>query len=68
MSEPEPRYRLQSLRTGWAVEAPQTEEGTRMLKKLRKKHPDKFKYCRVRILLQMHPEEVPIGVPFELAL
>ena len=60
------RYRMQSLRTGWGVEAPATREGKEQLKTLRKKHKDKFKWCRVYLLQQQHPEVTKVLTPFQL--
>jgi len=62
----EVRWRMQSVRTGWGVEAPYNEEGRKHLEEIRKKQKDKFKYCRVYKMLQMTTTETEFFVPFEL--
>jgi hypothetical protein len=62
----ETRYRMQSLRTGWGVEALATPEGKQELLRLRKEQKDKFKWSRIYLVRQTHPEVNRVGVPFEL--
>ena len=62
----EVRWRMQSMRLGWGVEAPFTAEGKKELVKLRKQHKDKFKYCRVYKMIQMWKSPTELYVPFQL--
>ena len=64
---PELRWRMQSLRTGWGIEAPFNEEGRKKLLKIRRTQRDKFKWCRVYAMQQMFPEIMPgYFTPFRL--
>ena len=60
------RYRMQSLNTGWGIEAEATQAGKKELIKIRAKHPDKFKYCRVYMTKQLIPFHHDCLVPFKL--
>lgn len=60
------RYRIQSLKTGWGVEAEPSEIGKKQLVKIRKEHPDKFKFCRVYMAKQMLPFHHACLEPFRL--
>lgn len=60
------RYRMQSLRTGWGIEAEPTAEGKKELTKIRRQHPDKFKFCRVFMTRQFIPSHHDLLVPFRL--
>lgn len=62
----EVRWRMQSLKTGWGVEAPYSVEGKEQLERMRAKYKDKFKYCRVYKMLQMTTSETEFFVPFQL--
>lgn len=60
------RYRMQSLRTGWGVEAELTAAGKKELERIRKKNPKKFKFCRVYPVRQMMPSHEKFLEPFKL--
>ena len=60
------RYRMQSMRTGWGIEAEPTEEGKKQLMKIRKQQKDKFKFCRIYMARQLIPEHHDLLVPFRL--
>lgn len=60
------RYRMQSLKTGWGIEAEPTREGKNTLKKIRKQQKDKFKYCRIYLARQLIPSHHGHLEPFRL--
>lgn len=60
------RYRMQSLRTGWGIEAEPTQEGKKALIKIRAQQPEKFKFCRVYMTKQLVPYHHDCLVPFKL--
>ena len=60
------RWRMQSTRTGWGVEAPGDAGGKKELLKLRKKHNEKFKWCRIYLMEQMVPSVIEYYKPFRL--
>jgi hypothetical protein len=57
---------MQSLRTGWGIEAEPTQEGKKQLIKIRKQMKDKFKWCRVYMARQLIPEHHDFLIPFRL--
>jgi len=63
---PEKRYRMQSNKTGWGIEAPYSDYGKQELHTLRRKEKEKYKYCRIYVVNQIHPEVVPLYEPFKL--
>ena len=60
------RYRMQSLKTGWGIEAEPTKEGKKSLVKIRRKQKDKFKYCRIYLARQLIPSHHQYLEPFRL--
>lgn len=60
------RYRMQSLRSGWGVEAQPTQEGKKQLEQIRKQNPDQFKFCRPFLTKQIIPSHHPFLEPFLL--
>jgi len=60
------RYRMQSLKTGWGVEAPNNIEGKKSLAQLRRQEKEKFKYARIYLVQQTHPEAFRLCEPFQL--
>ena len=60
------RYRMQSLKTGWGVEAPPTCEGVRLLERMRRKEKQKFRWCRIFLVEQIEPTVVEYYKPFLL--
>lgn len=60
------RYRMQSLKTGWGIEAEPTPEGKRQLEWFRKKQRDKFKFCRIFLTRQLIPDHHKLLEPFRL--
>jgi len=66
MSRAEKRYRMQSTKTGWGVEAPFSDYGKQELRKIRRKDREKYKYCRIYVVNQMCPDAKPLYTPFKL--
>jgi len=60
------RWRMQSLRTGWGMEAEPTAEGRKYLEQQRRAQKDKFKFCRLYECLQAMPDRVPLRKAFQL--
>lgn len=60
------RYRMQSIRTGWGVEAEGTLKGKEELLKVRRKSPEMFKFCRVFLTRQFIPSHHDYLEPFKL--
>lgn len=60
------RYRMQSLTTGWGVEAEPTQEGKDQLVKIRKNQRSKFKFCRIFLTRQLIPSHHTCLEPFRL--
>jgi len=60
------RYRMQSLKTMWGVEAEPTPEGKKQLEQLRRQNPGKFKFCRIYLMKQLIPEHHKYLEPFQL--
>lgn len=60
------RWRMQSLKTGWGVEAPGTPEGKKELLKMRKKDRTKFRWCRIYLVEQLVPSVIKYYEPFRL--
>jgi len=60
------RWRMQSLKTGWGMEAEPTSDGKKALTRERKKQKDKFKYCRIYKVMQELPSTIAFLEPFRL--
>jgi len=60
------RWRMQSVKTGWGVEAPGTKEGKDQLLKMRKADKQKFKWCRIYLMEQLVPSVIEYYKPFRL--
>ena len=60
------RWRMQSLKTGWGVEAENTPAGKKELHKMRRRQKEQFKYCRIYRVRQLLPENTKLMAPFQL--
>jgi hypothetical protein len=57
---------MQSLKTGWGIEAEATREGKKKLERIRKKNPERFKYSRIYLVRQLIPLHHDYCEPFRL--
>lgn len=62
------RYRMQSLKYGWGMEAEHTPEGKKELERARKENPDKYKYSRIYRVVQLQAGDIPLLTPFKLTV
>lgn len=62
------RWRMQSLKTGWGMEADPTPEGKKELEKARRAKKHMFKYCRIYKVMQELPSTIRKLEPFQLTV
>jgi len=60
------RWRMQSLKSGWGMEADPSPDGKKALIKQRRAQKSKFKYCRIYKVMQELPSTIGMLEAFRL--